>query len=141
MASSWTPPPFGAPCWVNVPVTDMARAKSFYTKVFNWDILPQPANLDEKQIVLFSFPKSDSSPNAFCGSFERVEAAAHTKSDNGYKMYFMVEDDQKTAEAIIANGGAKLSDPVPEGDHGFITQCRDSEGNCIGIYVMKKACS
>lgn len=64
--------------------------------------MPQPANLDEKQIVLFSFPKSDSGPNALCGSFERVEASAHTKSDDGYKMYFMVEDDQKTAEVCLA---------------------------------------
>ncbi|EEH50323.2 uncharacterized protein PADG_06402 [Paracoccidioides brasiliensis Pb18] len=31
--------------------------------------------------------------------------------------------------AIIANGGDKLGEPVVEGDHGFMTQCCDSEGN------------
>ncbi|PGH29782.1 hypothetical protein GX50_07453 [[Emmonsia] crescens] len=141
MSGEWTPPPFGAPCWVNIPATDVARAKSFYSKVFNWNMVPTPANLSDKDIAMFSFPGSTTHPNALCGSIERVDAAVHTKGANAFKMYFMVEDDEKAAEAIVANGGAKLGERVPEGEHGFITQCSDSEGNGFGIYVMKKSCA
>ncbi|KLJ08193.1 hypothetical protein EMPG_09961 [Blastomyces silverae] len=141
MSGEWTPPPFGAPCWVNIPVIDVARAKSFYTTVFKWNITPLPANLNEKDIAIFSFP-NDSKSGTLCGSFERIDANVHTKGENAFKMYFMVEDDTKTAEAIIANGGAVIGERAPEGDHGFITQCRDTEGNGIGIYVnVKKDCS
>lgn len=121
MSGEWTPPPFGAPCWVNIPATDVARgmsslspqssnpeltlthhpAKSFYSKVFNWNMVPTPANLSDKDIAMFSFPGSTTHPNALCGSIERVDAAVHTKGANAFKMYFMVEDDEKAAEVCL----------------------------------------
>ncbi|EGE80408.2 hypothetical protein BDDG_03349 [Blastomyces dermatitidis ATCC 18188] len=153
MSGEWTPPPFGAPCWVNIPVIDVARAfqrtrDTDTTTQPNHSIPlsligpspPLPANLNEKDIAIFSFPSHPKS-GALCGSFERVDAKVHTKGDSAFKMYFMVEDDKKTAEAIIANGGAVIGERTPEGDHGFITQCRDTEGNGIGIYINEKECS
>ncbi|OJD15375.1 hypothetical protein AJ78_04380 [Emergomyces pasteurianus Ep9510] len=137
MSHEWNPPPFGAPCWLNVPATDIERAKSFYIKVFNWKMQAAP-NADEKKITLFTFPASEKGQSPFCGSIERVDTVMPTKDGNAFRLYFMVEDDKKTVKDIIANGGAQVSEATPEGSHGFITHCSDSEGNGIGIYVSKK---
>src|SRR5262249_58098652 len=34
--------PSGTPCWVDLAVDDMARARTFYSRLFGWDIQPGP---------------------------------------------------------------------------------------------------
>src|SRR5262249_57543797 len=34
--------PSGTPCWVDLAVDDMARAQTFYSRLFGWDIQPGP---------------------------------------------------------------------------------------------------
>ncbi|PGG99235.1 hypothetical protein AJ79_08627 [Helicocarpus griseus UAMH5409] len=139
MTDTWTPPAFGAPTWLNIPVTDIDLAKTFYTAVFAWTFPPIPASESATDYAIFNFPSdSGQAPTGFMGSFERVDPAKHIRGANAIKPYFIVEEQEKAVEAIIKNGGKVLEGPVPEGDHGFITQCEDSEGNHFGFYVMKK---
>ncbi|KAK2738535.1 hypothetical protein FQN55_000516 [Onygenales sp. PD_40] len=132
----WKPPAFGSPCWLSIPATNVPRAKSFYETVFNWS-WTTVEKYSEDDFAFFKFPEEAHA--SIGGSIEKVDAAVHTKGKNGVKLYFIVEDQEKTAEAIVKNGGVKLGEPEPEGDHGFITPFEDSEGNHMGIYASKKA--
>ncbi|KAK2809039.1 hypothetical protein FQN50_004092 [Emmonsiellopsis sp. PD_5] len=133
--SAWKPPAFGSPCWLNIPATNVPRAKSFYQTVFNWSWHPTE-KISEDDYAFFKFPEPEHV--SIGGCIEKIDPATHTTGKNGVKLYFIVEDQEKTAEAIVKNGGVKLGEPEPEGDHGFITQFADSEGNHMGIYASKK---
>lgn len=47
----------------------------------------------------------------------------------------------RLVQAIVANGGKKLSGEYPEGEHGRIMYAEDSEGNRLGIYKLVMNCS
>ncbi|WEW60225.1 hypothetical protein PRK78_005710 [Emydomyces testavorans] len=153
MAPSWTPPANGTICWIEIPVTNAERAKKFYSTVFSWTFLPMPPKCTDTDnpcnatVALFRFP--DEKLGQLCGGLSLVseEVMQRYKQGNGsldagdkrggkggVTLYYMVGDLAGCMDAIVANGGKKLSDEFPEGDHGRIMYAEDSEGNRLGIY-------
>ncbi|KIX03454.1 uncharacterized protein Z518_07006 [Rhinocladiella mackenziei CBS 650.93] len=140
MAQTWTPPADGTPCWINVLATDVPRAQAFYSTVFNWRFNRSASQdgrtLDPNEIALFEVP-GQPSPN---GGITKVSADewASTHGKGGVVLYLYVEDINPWEEKIVAAGGKKMSDILPEGSMALMQHFEDTEGNYLGIYSMKK---
>ncbi|EEQ35432.1 uncharacterized protein MCYG_08251 [Microsporum canis CBS 113480] len=160
MCDKWTPPSEGTPCWVEIFATDLDRAaawkraasacydmlrllippglhvaEKFYSTVFNWVFRKDGPGRTE-DVALFAFPEKGL--QGLGGSISKIKPGEHTTGPKTVKLYLYVNDLEKTMENIIANGGKKCSDAVPEGDHGQIMHFQDTEGNGVGIYATKK---
>ncbi|KAL1961431.1 hypothetical protein VTO42DRAFT_159 [Malbranchea cinnamomea] len=131
MSSAWIPPAHGSPCYIEIPALDTDRAQAFYAAVFNWTFKGRKPETGEA--AGFSFPEPRfSSLTGGITKVDKIKGGAAAP-----KLYFYVDDLAKTMDAIVANGGKKLSDVVPESDFGLMMYAEDTEGNELGIYVMK----
>jgi hypothetical protein len=136
MASQWTPPPNGTPCWINIYAKDVQRAKQFYSTVFNWNFrnesthegVSRPAD----QIVKFHFPGIGTG-----GGITKLEENEFisTKGKGGATLFLYVDDLETYIHKITAAGGRKLSDPEPESTYGILQYFEDTEGNYVGLYT------
>jgi len=116
--------------WFEIPVTDMARAKKFYSTVFNRDLqdMPNPA------MEMAAFPWAEGGENS-TGALIKSE---FTKpSERGTMVYFQCEDLSDELSRVEANGGKVLYPKSSIGEHGFIAQFLDTEGNKVGLHSAK----
>jgi predicted enzyme related to lactoylglutathione lyase len=119
--------------WIEIPVTNMERAKAFYETVFNIEI-----KIETFQGVFMGwFPIYDKKPGA---SGALVLNEAYTPSDTkGVLIYFSSNDISKQLETVVENGGAiiqNFTEISPEiGAMGLFT---DTEGNRIALYSNPK---
>jgi len=131
----------GSPCWLDIPAIDVSRAKAFYGTVFNWSFEPHPSGLSEDEFTIFKFP--DAKFPLFGGIKKYDPANLTTGGGIGVvKLFLFVENDlEGKMDEIVRNGGKKVTEMQPEGDHGFVMDFDDTEGNRFGIYMHKKASS
>ncbi|ETI21036.1 hypothetical protein G647_07379 [Cladophialophora carrionii CBS 160.54] len=136
-----TPSPYGQICWFEVPVTDVARASAFYSKVLGWDCndlegTPSPSGR-EKSVHMFS-------KGALHGAFllARDEDGV-AKLDDFHKkaapiVTFMVDSIEETTKKIEDAGG-RVNLPKTEigGGMGFFARFIDTEGNLHGIWAKE----
>ena len=155
--SSWIPPVSGTPCLLNLPALDVHRgegvvlfrkvvfvdqlaAKHFYSMVFDWRFQDQthhPEAYPPDQIAFFN-PPSTSCPG---GAISKVESTLLRRYDTGSKvsalMYLFVDDLEVFMWKVEAAGGKRLSDVEEEGNTGLMQYFEDSEGNFMGLYMLK----
>jgi len=142
--SEWTPPASGTPCWLNLPAKDVQRAKQFYSSVFDWQFQPQEHHSEHYPPELMAFfhaPDKTKSPG---GAISKIENEAwlskhkYTTEDRGNAfMYLFVSDLTEFMKKVEAAGGKKMSEIKAEGDHGLLQHFEDTEGNYLGMYMMK----
>ncbi len=118
--------------WFEIYVADMARAKAFYEAVLQVELkpLPAPASLE---IEMMAFPGAPENGGA-TGSLVRMKDIPQGMA--GTIVYFACQDCAIEAARAAASGGS-IEKPKFSIDHyGFISLCRDSEGNMFGLYSM-----
>ncbi len=115
--------------WVELPVTDMPRAKKFYSAVFNMQLTDMPS----AHMEMATFP----------GKMEGMgSTGALVKSDNhqpgkqGALVYFECEDCNTEADRIATSGGKIMMPKMSIGEWGHIAVAEDTEGNAIGLHSM-----
>ncbi|KAF3933161.1 hypothetical protein ABW19_dt0206964 [Dactylella cylindrospora] len=133
-AASWTPPPFGAICWIQIPAVDVERAKKFYEAAFDFEFRPNPEGYKEEDIAMFMLKNTDKS---LSGGICKV--AENSKPSAGTILYFMVQDVDAALEKVKGLGGKTREEKKPEGDHGLMGLFEDTEGNVHGVYQLKPA--
>ncbi|PGH14966.1 hypothetical protein AJ80_05729 [Polytolypa hystricis UAMH7299] len=138
MAETWTPPAAGTPVWIQIPATDVQRAKSFYSTTFSWSFKPSAAGGPEK-MATFTFP--DKGYTSLSGGITQVSPENHTKGGETVVVYFYVDDLGSCMDTIVKNGGKKCSDIEPEGEIGSYMIAEDTEGNRLGIWSLNKPAS
>ena len=110
---------------LEIKVTNMARAKKFYGKMFGWKFR---AMMPEYQVYN---PGGDEAGGALSlvKKIAKGEAACP---------YFGVKSIEKSI-AQAKKFKVKVVMPKMEigGGHGFMAQIKDSEGNLIGLWNMK----
>jgi uncharacterized protein len=116
--------------WVEIPVLDMTRAKTFYKKVFKQEL----TDAKVPGMDYWMFPWEDNAPD--CGA-ALVKGKGYVPSANGTIAYFNCDD--LTVELGLAEkaGGTVLMPKTPMGEGLFIALVLDSEGNRIGLYSPK----
>ena len=116
--------------WFEIPVTDFARAKSFYEKVL--DIAIEPMVMGPSTMGMLS-----SDQNAVSGAI--VQGDGGSPSQNGTIVYLNGGDDLAPILARVQSAGGSVLVPKTEigNEFGFFAHFVDSEGNKVGLHSMK----
>jgi uncharacterized protein len=116
--------------WFEIPVTNFARAKSFYEKVLGVAI--ETMVMGPTTMGMLS-----SDQNAVGGAIVHWEDAA--PSQNGTLVYLNGGDDLAPMLARVQHAGGSIVVPKTEigNDFGFFAHFVDTEGNKIGLHSMK----
>jgi len=118
--------------WFEIYVKDMARAKTFYEKVF--DVKLEPLSTPESSVdEMWSFPMTQNGTGA-AGALVTMQNGG--PSGNGTIVYFMSSDCSVEAKRATTNGGKVFKDKTSIGQYGFITLVEDTEGNLVGVHSM-----
>ncbi|MBI4127470.1 MAG: VOC family protein [Parcubacteria group bacterium] len=112
-----------------IPADDMARAKSFYEKVFGWQVNAW----DKEYFMATTVPVDDrmmpKEPGAINGGFYRRSE----KAPNPVLVINIPSVDQYI-KSVEAAGGRLVTPKIAVGEMGFYARVTDSEGNVIGLW-------
>ena len=117
--------------WFDLYVQDMDRAVTFYEKVFGTELerIEDPTGETE----MMSFP-ADMGAYGAGGALVKTD---HAKpGSGGTLLYFSVKDCAEQEKAAADAGGAVVRPKFSIGKFGFISLCRDTEGNLVGFNSM-----
>jgi uncharacterized protein len=117
----------GTPCWVDLGVDDMARARAFYGGLFGWDLQEGP-------------------PEA--GGYTMCELGGRQVAGIGAKMgpaempsvwttYIASSDADETATKIKAAGGQLMMEPFDVMDVGRMAIATDPAGAVFGVWQAR----
>ena len=114
--------------WFEIPVTDMARAKAFYTHVFDTELEDEQIGPDEQMAV---FPTSG---DVVGTSGALIKAEGHVPTLDGIRIYFTAPDIKATLARAREKGGVVLTEKTSIGEHGFWASFQDTEGNRVMLH-------
>lgn len=106
----------GAPCWVELPVTDLRAATDFYTGLFGWEYADDHG---------YTVAMVDGMPVAGLPA-DAPLAEQYTP----WTLYLRTRHARATAEKAFALGGAVLRNPTENADHTLIA---DPTGGVVGF--------
>ncbi len=117
--------------WFEIYVSDMQRALNFYEAVFQRGAFTD-LSFDGEE--LFEFPSVEGGAYA---SGALVKSEGYLPGKGGTMVYFNSPDCGVEEARVVDNGGIVLSRKHPVGEHGFVCQVQDTEGNVFGIHSRK----
>ena len=109
-------------CHFEIGVRDCAKAKAFYSAVFNWNF------------------EVGGGGQEMIRTGHEVGGHLHVRQReprNYTVMYIMVDDVPAAIKRAESNGGRVVLGPEKEGEHGLYAWIADPEGNVVGVYTMK----
>jgi len=113
--------------WFEIPVSDMARAKTFYEKALGVDI--QENEMGPNKMGWFPMEQG-----AMGAAGTLIQGEGYQPSHAGSLVYLHVDKIDPTLEAIDSAGGKTLMPGTNIGEHGFIAHFEDSEGNRVALH-------
>ncbi len=113
--------------WFEIPVTDMARAKTFYEAVFEIDIALN--EMDSFTMGWFPFEQGASGATGTL-----MKAKDYTPSYEGTMVYFSVPEIDDVLARVEQHGGKIINKKFPIGENGFCGHFEDSEGNRVALH-------
>ena len=117
--------------WFEIPVSDFERAKKFYTEVIGAELM----DLEMPGSQMSAFKWVEGGEHA-TGAL--VKAEGYEPSDKGTVVYFSCADDLNNELAKVEPAGGKVLLPKTSiGEHGFIAQFIDSEGNRVALHSIR----
>ena len=114
----------GKICYIEMPTEDIDRSANFYKQVFGW-------NVRKRGDGATAF---DDSVGEVSGAWVKGRPPA---AKPGLLFYIMVDNVEKTLEAVAANGGEVVQSigvDAPE----ITARFKDPGGNVIGLYQQPK---
>jgi predicted enzyme related to lactoylglutathione lyase len=114
--------------WFEIPVHDMARAKTFYEHVFGIQLSEQRS----EALHMALFPMFEGAMGT-TGSL--VQGGYYTPGAQGVVIYFSAPDLDGCLARAGQGGGRVIRERTPIGHHGFIGVVEDTEGNRIGLHT------
>jgi uncharacterized protein len=120
--------------WVEIYVSDMARAQQFYETVLQTTMVPMQAPGEFGDLEMVSFPWVEGGANI---SGALCKMSNMQPGSGGTLVYFASDDCSTELARIEAAGGKLLQEKMPIGEHGFCGIAMDTEGNTIGFHSMK----
>ncbi len=116
--------------WFEIPVTDMERAKAFYSEVMQTGF--KDDKVDDFKMAIFDHEES-------AASGMLVQSEGYEPSKTAAVIYLNGGDDLSAPlERAVQNGGEVLfpKTAINDGKCGYFAHFSDSEGNRIGLYSM-----
>lgn len=116
--------PDGTPCWIDLGIHDLDRAREFYGALFGWEFQTGPAEagyytmctLRGRQVAALA-PNQD--PDA---------------SEFWWNVYFATADCDGHAKAVVEAGGEVVLPPMDVMDAGRMALVRDAVGAQFGLW-------
>ncbi|KAN0072945.1 Glyoxalase/Bleomycin resistance protein/Dihydroxybiphenyl dioxygenase [Elaphomyces granulatus] len=134
----------GQVVWLEIPVTDINRARAFYEKVFGWTCQDEGRDSKEPGVSkLYFFSKGDFNGAFLVVDSEGLLAPAISPTGNGKDRWsvvttFAVENVDAALQKVQDAGGKVYRPKVDIGNNmGFYGRFVDPEGNVHGIYSMR----
>lgn len=118
--------------WFDIYVDDLKRATGFYETVLDRKLEAMGDPTGETQMM--SFPANMDAYGA-AGALTKSEHAS--PGVGGTVVYFSVEDCAIEQARVEKAGGVVLRPKFSIGEFGWVTLCKDSEGNIFGLNSLK----
>lgn len=118
--------------WFDINVNDMNRAATFYQVVFEVELedMNDPTDSDA---MMKSFP-TDMGVYGAGGALVKRQGAF--PGVGGTLIYFGVNDCSVEESRVVAAGGEVVQPKMSIGEFGWVSVCKDSEGNLFGLSSM-----
>lgn len=117
--------------WFELPADDVARASTFYSKVFGWDTPPMGENAAFALTVKADKDGNPTEMGGINGGFHKRQGS----SDAGPVINIHVDDIDARLEAIEVSGGRIIQPKTEVGEYGLsMAIFMDTEGNIMGVY-------
>ena len=119
--------------WFEIYTEDIERAATFYKTVLGseFEDMPDPPN---SGMQMKSFARN---MEAYGTGGALVKMDDFKPGVGGTLIYFAVED-CAVEEARVANAGGEVTQPKQSlGEFGFMSLCKDIEGNTFGLHSME----
>lgn len=112
-----------------IPFDDGARARSFYSELFGWQLQDVPG-MDYTLVTTGPTGEQGATEPGFIngGMGERGTPLGHPV------VVIDVADIDATLAQVSERGGSVVRSRIPVGDMGFTAYFTDSEGNVIGLW-------
>jgi predicted enzyme related to lactoylglutathione lyase len=114
--------------WFDIYVNDLERAVKFYETVLGQKLEPMGDPTGETQMM--SFP-ADMSKYGAAGALTKSPHAG--PGVGGTIVYFMVDVCATEAARVAGAGGVIVRPKFSIGEYGWVTLCKDTEGNMFGL--------
>lgn len=115
--------------WVEIPVTDLARAALFYETVFQFDV--QKVQFGD---VLMGWLPSHNEASGASGALIQFDKAYIPSAEFGPVVYFNSDDVNTELSRVEAAGGTVLQNKTLISEEiGYMALMIDTEGNRIAI--------
>ena len=113
--------------WFEIAVTDMDRAKKFYSNVFQTEF--HDMEMDDSIMAMFPM---DITKTGSSGAL--LKHKDYIPSTDGTVIYFSCVDCAVEQKRVEEQGGNVIIPKMAIGEHGFISMFIDCEGNKIGLH-------
>lgn len=114
----------GAPCWVDLFTSDMAKAEGFYGELFGWSV----ENPGPEYGGYINFHKNDQ-PVAGC-----MKNDGSSGMPDAWSVYLATDDAAATADAVAAHRGTVVVPAMQVGDKGTMAVFTDVGKAGIGAW-------
>lgn len=113
--------------WFEIPVTDMARAKKFYSAILDSELTLVPG-MDDYYLL----PSGQGEVGGAVGVVNGT-----TPGSGGVIVYLNGGDDLNTIlNRVEGAGGSIITAKMNIGENGNIAWFKDTEGNTVGLHSM-----
>lgn len=119
-------PPVNAAVWFEIPVTDLERAKAFYSEVLMTEFTDQNEGPNPMSVFACQDPRTGVSGHLYPG-----KPAA---GGSGPTIHLPVPDSLEEGLARVEAAGGKVLSSIIEIPAGRFAYCLDPDGNSIGIF-------
>lgn len=112
-----------------IPFDDGDRARTFYSEVFGWEVMPIP---ELEYTLVNSGPSGETGPTepGYIGG----GLTQRSELNSAPNVVLDVGNIEDALEKVNDAGGSTLSGRQAVGDMGFAAYFRDTEGNVIGLW-------
>jgi hypothetical protein len=117
-----------------IPVDDDDRARTFYEKVFDWQLMPLP---EMGYTLVTSGPSGDQGPTE--PGFINGGLMQRQDPFTAPNIVIDVGNLEDALKAVNDAGGTTVAERQAVGDMGFTAYFRDSEGNLVGLWETAPA--
>jgi predicted enzyme related to lactoylglutathione lyase len=120
----------GAPCWIDLMTSDIAKARQFYGELFGWEY----ETGDEEKYGGYTTARKNGKTVA--GLMQKDEDQAGMP--DVWSTYLRSDDAEATAAAVTANGGQVFMPPMDVPEQGHMAIFGDASGAAIGIWQPRE---
>lgn len=113
--------------YFEIPVTDLARAVTFYRAVFSFNF--EQEVIDNNTMALFPFVAG---AKGISGALAKGEI--YKPTIEGTLIYFGTDNIDETLLLAVNNGGEILYPKTSNGELGYVAEFKDCEGNRIALH-------